>query len=98
MFLQVCRVALRGPATEGRFQCYLHRQLCQLSKRSSSPLYNIYIITVVNVSGHEYPESISRVQDLTGKQVTFYEADITSKDSLRQVSELRPAGNKRIFS
>jgi len=36
--------------------------------------------------GHEYPESISRVQDLTGKQVTFYEADITSKDSLRQVN------------
>ena len=39
-----------------------------------------------DVSGHEYPESISRVQDLTGKQVTFYEADITSKDSLRQVN------------
>merc|ERR1712183_174266 len=30
---RVCRVSLRGPATEGRFQCYLHRQLCQLSKR-----------------------------------------------------------------
>merc|ERR1711936_46418 len=37
--------------------------------------------------GHEYPESISRVQDLTGKQVTFHEADITSKDSLRQVRD-----------
>ena len=36
--------------------------------------------------GHEYPESISRVQALTGKHVTFYEADITCKDSLRQVS------------
>ena len=33
----------------------------------------------------KYPESISRVQTLTGKQVTFYEADITCKDSLRQV-------------
>ena len=27
-----------------------------------------------------YPESIARVQDLTGKTVTFYEADITNKD------------------
>ena len=33
----------------------------------------------------EYPESISRVQALTGKHVTFYNADITCKDSLRQV-------------
>ena len=32
-----------------------------------------------------YPESILRVQELTGKNVTFYEADITNKDSLRQV-------------
>lgn len=38
--------------------------------------------------GHEYPESISRVQALTGKHVTFYEADITCKDSLRQVDIL----------
>ena len=27
------------------------------------------------------------MQDLTGKQVTFHEADITSKDSLRQVRD-----------
>ena len=36
-------------------------------------------------AGNVYPESIARVQDLTGKTVTFYEADITNKDSLRQV-------------
>lgn len=36
--------------------------------------------------GVEIPESISRVQVLTGKHVTFFEADITNKDSLRQVN------------
>ena len=40
------------------------------------------------MSGHENPESISRVQALTGKHVTFFEADITDKDSLRQVPKI----------
>ena len=31
------------------------------------------------------PESLSRVQKLTGKSVTFYEADLLDKDSLREV-------------
>ena len=31
------------------------------------------------------PESLVRVQRLTGKTVTFYEADLCSKDSLRAV-------------
>ena len=52
----------------------------------------------MDVSGRDYPESISRVQDLTGKQVTFYEADITSKDSLRQVSNRCDYGNYKDFT
>merc|ERR1711953_1155306 len=44
----------------------------------------------------EYPESISRVQDLTGKTVTFYEADITNKDSLRQVFAKSQTGGQNI--
>lgn len=32
-----------------------------------------------------YPESLVRVQKLTGKSLTFYEADLVDKDSLRQV-------------
>ena len=42
-------------------------------------------ISLLFAAGNVYPESIARVQDLTGKTVTFYEADITNKDSLRQV-------------
>jgi len=39
-----------------------------------------------NLKGESgYPESIVRVQNLTGKPVTFYEADLCNKDSLRQV-------------
>lgn len=32
-----------------------------------------------------YPESLVRVQHLTGKSVTFYQADLCNKDSLREV-------------
>ncbi len=31
------------------------------------------------------PESLVRVQKLTGKSITFYEADLCSKESLRAV-------------
>jgi hypothetical protein len=34
---------------------------------------------------HSYPESLVRVQKLTGKNLTFYEADLVDKDALRQV-------------
>ena len=34
---------------------------------------------------HSYPESLVRVQKLTDKSVTFYEADLVDKDALRQV-------------
>jgi hypothetical protein len=34
---------------------------------------------------HAYPESLVRVQKLTGKSLTFYEADLVDKDALRQV-------------
>jgi len=46
--------------------------------------------------GVEIPESISRVQVLTGKHVTFFEADITNKDSLRQVFSKSQSGGQRI--
>jgi len=44
----------------------------------------------------KYPESISRVQALTGKDVKFYEADITCKDSLRQVFAKSHQGGQKI--
>lgn len=31
------------------------------------------------------PESLKRVQDLTGKSVTFYDVDIRDKDGLREI-------------
>merc|ERR1719333_1707377 len=46
--------------------------------------------------GVESPESISRVEALTGKNVTFFEADITDKDSLRQVFSKSQSGGQRI--
>eukprot|EP00091_Calanus_sinicus_P005015 TRINITY_DN15378_c0_g1_i1.p1 TRINITY_DN15378_c0_g1~~TRINITY_DN15378_c0_g1_i1.p1 ORF type:complete len:153 (+),score=33.02 TRINITY_DN15378_c0_g1_i1:26-460(+) len=51
---------------------------------------------VNSIKGAVYPESILRVQDLTGKAVTFYEADITNKDSLRQVFAKSHAGGQKI--
>ena len=36
--------------------------------------------------GNGYPESINRVQDLTGRKVAFHEADLCNKDSLRKVT------------
>ena len=42
--------------------------------------------TVFVTPGTKYPESINRVMDLTGKHVTFHEADLCNKDSLRQVA------------
>jgi len=55
--------------------------------------YNVIVIdnfvnSIRNQSGKgesHYPESIIRVQELTGKPVTFYEADLCFKDQLRQV-------------
>jgi len=51
---------------------------------------------VNSIKGSVYPESILRVQNLTGKTVTFYEADITNKDSLRQVFAKSHAGGQKI--
>ena len=34
--------------------------------------------------GEKMPESLARVQKLTGKTLTFYEADLCDKDSLRR--------------
>ena len=48
-------------------------------------LYKIFLSKILLSGTDKYPESISRVQALTGKDVKFYEADITCKDSLRQV-------------
>ena len=47
-------------------------------------------------SGAVYPESILRVQELTGKTVTFFEADIANKDSLRQVFAKSHTAGQRI--
>jgi hypothetical protein len=49
----------------------------------------------VTSSGTKYPESINRVMDLTGKHVTFYEADLCNKDSLRQVAIIHNRVAKR---
>ena len=43
-----------------------------------------------------HPESILRVQNLTGKTVAFYEADITDKDALRQVFAKSHQGGNRV--
>jgi len=51
---------------------------------------------VNSIKGHIYPESILRVQELTGKSVIFFEADITNKDSLRQVFAKSHAGGQKI--
>ena len=42
-------------------------------------------MTIYFLGPSSYPESLVRVQKLTGKNVTFYEADLCDKDSLRQV-------------
>jgi len=49
--------------------------------------YNVIVIDnfVNSIKGAVYPESILRVQALTGRAITFYEADITCKDTLRTV-------------
>ncbi len=39
------------------------------------------------------PESLVRVQRLTGKSLVFYEADLCDKDSLRSV--FAKVGNKK---
>ena len=54
--------------------------------------------------GNGYPESINRVQDLTGRKVAFHEADLCNKDSLRKVTHkepvmtFSPTKNLRFFS
>ena len=42
-------------------------------------------IAIVILGPHSYPESLIRVQKLTGKSLTFYEADLCDKDALRPV-------------
>ena len=45
------------------------------------------VLIVLNILlGNIYPESISRVQQLTGKKVVFHEVDICNKHALRTVS------------
>ena len=45
------------------------------------------ILIVLNILlGNIYPESLSRVQQLTGKKVVFHEVDICNKHALRTVS------------
>ncbi len=41
------------------------------------------------------PESLRRVQKLTGKSVVFYEADLCSKESLRAVMSKVIEGMRR---
>jgi len=60
--------------------------------------YNVIVIDnfVNSMKGAVYPESILRVQALTGKSVNFYEADITDKDALRSVFAKSQAGGNSI--
>jgi len=60
--------------------------------------YSVIVIDnfINSIKGPVYPESILRVQNLTGKTVTFYEADITNKDALRQVFAKSHQGGNRI--
>lgn len=39
----------------------------------------------VILGGAEFPESLVRVEELTGKKIQFHEADLCNKDSLRSV-------------
>merc|ERR1712223_2333331 len=60
--------------------------------------YSVIVVDnfVNSIKGAVYPESILRVQELTGKTVTFFEADIANKDSLRQVFAKSHTGGQRI--
>ena len=44
------------------------------------------VVFILHFSGPKaLPESLVRVQKLTGKSLIFYPADLTKKDSLREV-------------
>lgn len=60
--------------------------------------YNVIVIDnfINSIKGPVHPESILRVQKLTGKTVAFYEADITDKDALRQVFAKSHQGGNRV--
>jgi len=60
--------------------------------------YSVIVVDnfVNSIKGAVYPESILRVQELTGKTVTFFEADIANKDSLRQVFAKSHTAGQRI--
>ncbi len=44
-----------------------------------------YEVVVVDNLCNSSRESIARVEDITGKNVTFYEADILDEDALEQI-------------
>jgi len=60
--------------------------------------YNVIVVDnfVNSIKGNGYPESIIRVQDLTGKRVAFHEGDLCNKDSLRKVFAIHHTAGERI--
>ncbi|XP_023319779.1 UDP-glucose 4-epimerase isoform X2 [Eurytemora carolleeae] len=53
-------------------------------------------IKVQSGKGNIYPESLSRVQQLTGKKVVFHEVDICNKHALRTVFSFYHSGEQKI--
>eukprot|EP00088_Acartia_fossae_P008199 TRINITY_DN13899_c0_g1_i2.p1 TRINITY_DN13899_c0_g1~~TRINITY_DN13899_c0_g1_i2.p1 ORF type:complete len:367 (+),score=59.05 TRINITY_DN13899_c0_g1_i2:29-1129(+) len=60
--------------------------------------YNVIVVDnfLNSIRGNGYPESINRIQDLTGKKVAFHEANLCNKDSLRKVFASHSGGGNNI--
>jgi len=60
--------------------------------------YEVVVVDnfVNSIKGNGYPESINRVQDLTGRKVAFHEGDLCNKDSLRKVFAIHHEAGRTI--
>merc|ERR1740129_992873 len=75
-----------GPARQGRHQC----RLLPVSPGSGCALDN-FVNAVRDPSGSsDYPESLVRVQKLTGKTCTFHEVDLLDKAAIGAVFSQYP--------
>jgi len=60
--------------------------------------YNVIVVDnfLNSTRGNGYPESINRIQKLTGKKIGFHEANLCNKDSLRKVFAMHSGGGNQI--
>ena len=66
---------------------FAEKEAMYMSTFMNVPVYIVVIhASIFNIPGpSKMPESLVRVQRLTGKSLVFHEADLCDKDSLRSV-------------